>query len=185
MEGGLIGPHRGWAALAIACIGLGAAAPARAADADAHAALAGVNAVAVRAFTHGKWPRAWPNAAHLEAKVRLRLRETGVPVTDQVRKRSDAGTARLSVRIDVMRRAARDTIANVPFRCEVSVERGAEPGAAATTARGSGAKRRITVWSAHDVAFEAKEGGPEELFETLDEEVDAFASDWLSAHPRK
>jgi hypothetical protein len=35
------------------------------------------------------------------------------------------------------------------------------------------------------VSFEAADAGPEELFETLDEEVDAFASDWLAAHAQK
>jgi hypothetical protein len=37
----------------------------------------------------------------------------------------------------------------------------------------------------YEVAFESPDAGPEELFATLDEEVDAFASAWRAAHAPK
>jgi hypothetical protein len=181
----LIGHCRGWPALLIACVGLGAFTPARAADALAHASLAGVDSVSVRVFTHGKWPPAWPDAAHLEASVAVRLKETGVPVSDWTRDRGDTNAARLAVRIDVLRPPAHRNVAGVPFRCEVSLERRAKSRVLAPDPHGAGATSRFIVWTAHVVSFEAADAGPEELFETLDEEVDAFASDWLAAHAPK
>jgi hypothetical protein len=181
----LIGHCRGWPALLTACVGLGAFTPARAADSLADTSLAGVDVVAVRVFTHGKWPPAWPDAAHLEASVAVRLKETGVPVLDSTRDRRDTNAARLAVRIDVVRPPAHGKVAGVPFRCEVSLERSATSRAVAPHSHGSGAKDRFTVWTAHDVSFEATDAGSEELYETLDQEIDAFASDWLAAHAPK
>jgi hypothetical protein len=67
----------------------------------------------------------------------------------------------------------------------VSLERSANSRSPAPDSHGAGAKTRFTVWTAHEVSFEATDAGPEELFETLDQEVDAFASDWLAAHAPK
>jgi len=181
----LIGHCRGWPALLMACVGLGAFTPARAADPLAHASLAGVDVVAVRVFTHGKWPTAWPDAVHLEARVALRLKESGVPVLDSTRNRRDTSAARLAVKIDVLRPPAHGKVTGLPFRCEMSLERSATSRGVVPHSQGSGAKDRSTVWSAHDESFESADAGPEELYETLDQEVDAFASDWLAAHAAK
>jgi hypothetical protein len=181
----LIGHRRGWPALLIACAGLAAFTPARAGDAFARAFLAGVDVVTVRVFTRGKWPPTWPDAAHLEARVALRLKETGVPVVDWTHDRRDTSAARLAVKIEVMRQPAHGKVAGVPFCCEVSLERSTKSRAPAPNSHGAGAQGHLTVWAAHDSSFESTDAGPEELFETLDQEIDAFASDWLAAHAPK
>jgi hypothetical protein len=142
--------------------------------------LVGLRAIAVRVEYQGDIPAAWPDTAALASRLTLRLHESGVAVGSREQVARDPGAPLLLVRLDAIRPTAHGDQAITSFACDVQLEqdvRLARP-------RAAGAIRRAVTWSEHQVALESPEAGREELFETLEEQIDAFAHDWLAMHPR-
>jgi hypothetical protein len=145
------------------------------------ASLAGVHGVVVQVVCRGQTPAEWPDSSALASRVTLRLRETGVAARSFGRGARTPGAPLLRARLDAIRPAARGDAPITSFSCDLELEQDVR-----TLRRGpaGSAVVRAVTWSAHQLALESPEAGREELFETLDEEVDAFARDWLAAQAR-
>jgi hypothetical protein len=142
--------------------------------------LVGLRAITVRVEYRGDIPAAWPDTAALATRILLRLHESGVATGARAQVARGPGAPLLLVRLDAIRPTARGGQAITSFACDVQLEqdvRLARP-------RSAGTALRAVTWSAHQVALESPEAGREELFETLEEQVDEFAHDWLAAHRR-